>query len=186
MLCQHFNTRHVGCCRGLALQASPGDHAANNYHAHMDLCNPLQLGTTMVVIDPCTLSRADKDDGGDKLQHESKNERGTRGERIRHLRQLREMTQVQVAKAVGVTQGAISQLERDQNSAPSAATLLALANALQASPEWIQHGTGPMALEGESEERMLLSVWRRMGAEQRRAFLSAARALVEPEPPDAA
>mgnify|MGYP003524969847 CR=1 FL=1 len=92
------------------------------------------------------------------------------------------MNQTQLATAIGVTPSAISQLERDISTTPSAQTLMELARVLRASPEWIQHGTGAMELEvgAQPEEGELLEAWRGLSAGQQRALISAMRALAAP------
>lgn len=54
-------------------------------------------------------------------------------ERIRYLRDLRKLTQTDLAKKAGITQGSLAQLESGKSS-PSVATLMSLASALEISP----------------------------------------------------
>jgi len=54
-------------------------------------------------------------------------------ERIKYLRELRKMTQSELAKKAGVTQGSLAHFESGKNS-PSVQTLMALARALDISP----------------------------------------------------
>lgn len=66
------------------------------------------------------------------------------GIRLRHARKARGMTQTDLAKASEVKQASISQLETGQSKSFRGATLLALARALNISPDWLSHGRGPM------------------------------------------
>lgn len=54
-------------------------------------------------------------------------------ERIKYLRELRKMTQSELAKKAGVTQGSLAHFESGKNS-PSVQTLMALARALDINP----------------------------------------------------
>jgi transcriptional regulator with XRE-family HTH domain len=66
------------------------------------------------------------------------------GMRLRHARKARGMTQTDLAKASGVKQASISQLETGESKSFRGATLLSLARALNISPDWLSHGRGPM------------------------------------------
>jgi transcriptional regulator with XRE-family HTH domain len=54
-------------------------------------------------------------------------------ERIKYLRELRKMTQSELAKKAGITQGSLAHFESGKNS-PSVQTLMSLARALEISP----------------------------------------------------
>lgn len=54
-------------------------------------------------------------------------------ERIKYLRELRGLTQSELAKGAGITQGSLAHFESGKNS-PSVQTLMALAAALEISP----------------------------------------------------
>lgn len=54
------------------------------------------------------------------------------------------MTQIALANAAGIKQGALSQLETGESRSFRGATLVALARALDVSPEWLAHGEGGM------------------------------------------
>jgi transcriptional regulator with XRE-family HTH domain len=53
------------------------------------------------------------------------------------------LTQTQLAELVGIPQGAISSLEAGRTLVPGADKLLAIANALEVSSEWLLLGRGP-------------------------------------------
>jgi transcriptional regulator with XRE-family HTH domain len=111
----------------------------------------------------------------------SKNfERLTVGDRIRYLIEVRKYTQVELAKKVGVTQAAISNLVTDSSRKPSAPTLLKLAAALQANPDWIITGQGDpfeMAVITKKSEQQLLESFRSMDPQAQAALVAAAKAM---------
>ena len=107
-------------------------------------------------------------------------ERLTIGDRIRYLLEVRGYTQVAIAKKVGITQAAISNLVTDSSRKPSAPTLLKLAAALQANPDWILTGQGePFEINviGKAAEKELLSAFRDMDDQAKAALIAAAKAM---------
>lgn len=85
--------------------------------------------------------------------------RKTMSDRIRDLRLAFKMTQGQVGKAVGVTQEAISQLERFPDRVPSSETLQNLAGLFNVEAEWLLTGKGtqnPVASLTEEESELVL------------------------------
>lgn len=54
-------------------------------------------------------------------------------ERIKYLREIRQLTQTELAKKAGITQGSLAHFEAGKTS-PSVQTLVALAQALEISP----------------------------------------------------
>ena len=102
------------------------------------------------------------------------------GDRLRYLIEVRKYTQVELAKKIGVTQAAISNLVTDSSRKPSAPTLLKLAAALQANPDWIMTGQGEpfeMNIIGKRSERDLLEAFRNMDSQAQAALIAAARAM---------
>lgn len=69
------------------------------------------------------------------------------GFRLRHVRKLRKLTQVQLAKASGVTQASVSDLERGESKSFKGTTLVSIAQTLGVSPDWLASGKGPMELQ---------------------------------------
>jgi transcriptional regulator with XRE-family HTH domain len=65
-------------------------------------------------------------------------------DRLRHARRLRGLSQVQLAKACGLSQGAIANYE--SKTRQSAKGIFQLAQALQVSAAWLSMGTGPMEI----------------------------------------
>ncbi len=66
----------------------------------------------------------------------------TLGSRLRHARTLRRLTQAELARACGLSQGAIGNYEAD--SRRSAKDVFRLAEVLGVEPAWLAMGTGPM------------------------------------------
>lgn len=64
----------------------------------------------------------------------------TIGDRIRMRRKELQITQAELSKRVGISAPAISQLEKGESKAPSSTNLLALAQALTCTPDWLQKG----------------------------------------------
>lgn len=105
----------------------------------------------------------------------------TVGDRLRYLIEVRKYTQVELAKKIGLTQAAISNLVTDSSRKPSAPTLLKLAAALQANPDWIITGDGePFQINtiGARAEQDLLEVFRQMDDGAKAALLAAAKAMI--------
>lgn len=104
----------------------------------------------------------------------------TIGDRLRYLIEVRGYTQVELAKKCGITQAAISNIVTDASRKPSAPTLLKLAAALQANPEWIITGEGDpfqMNVIGAKSEQQLLEVFRDLDDQSKAALLAAAKAM---------
>jgi transcriptional regulator with XRE-family HTH domain len=66
------------------------------------------------------------------------------GVRLRHARRLRGLSQEKLAKQAGVTQAAISQLEKGESKSFKGSTLISLAHHLQVNPAWLAEGKGQM------------------------------------------
>lgn len=102
------------------------------------------------------------------------------GDRIRWLMESRGYKQVELANKIGVTQAAISNLVTDSSRKPSAPTLLKLAAALDANPEWILSGDGDpymVAPPSKESEQEMLSVYRSLSPSAQQALLVAAKAM---------
>lgn len=83
----------------------------------------------------------------------------TIGERIKDLRKGRGLTQGDVGKAVGVTQEAISKLERTKGQIPMSDNLQALARFFDVDPDWLLTGKGsrkPVSSLSDEESELLL------------------------------
>lgn len=107
---------------------------------------------------------------------------GDIGRRVRAARREAGMTQVQLAAAIGITQGSLSAIERGNSKSPAAETLLRLSEATRCRPEWIMRGAGTMRqAEGaveQSTEHELLTLWRSLPEARRQAVLDALLTLL--------
>jgi transcriptional regulator with XRE-family HTH domain len=102
------------------------------------------------------------------------------GDRIRYLIELRQYKQVELAAKTGVTQAAISNLVTDSTRKPSAPTLLRLALALDASPQWIITGEGDpfeTIAPKDRDEGRLVDNYRHMSQQHKTALLSMSETL---------
>lgn len=102
------------------------------------------------------------------------------GDRLRYLIEVRGYTQVELAHKIGLTQAAISNIVTTASRKPSAPTLLKLAAALQANPDWILTGQGdPFQINviGARAEQELLEAFRNMDDQAKAALIAAAKAM---------
>jgi len=101
------------------------------------------------------------------------------GKRVRALRKALGMTQVQLARQVGVSQSAISDIERGDTTDVMGPTLSALCTRLRTNPEWLLNGIGHPgpALATNIETNELVAVFRSLSDEHRAVVLSVARTL---------
>jgi transcriptional regulator with XRE-family HTH domain len=112
-----------------------------------------------------------------------KSSKHSTGERIRSLRIARSMTQHALAKAVGITQGSLTQLERGVSKAPAAETLVRLSRLFNVSPNWIISGEGAASPDDAlpPDELELLNLFRRLSPEGRRYVVERSRHLLSSE-----
>lgn len=108
----------------------------------------------------------------------------TIGNRIRSIRVARGLSQTKLARTIGVTQGALSQIELGLVTAIKAETLVRLATTLQTNPYWIQTGRGSPVLElvDDVDEAEAITMFRALSAANRGAWLAAGRALLDSQP----
>src|SRR5579885_1356613 len=66
------------------------------------------------------------------------------GTRLRHARKEREVSQAALAKAVGIKQPSVSELESGETKEMSGPVLLAVCEFLRIRPQWLLHGKGEM------------------------------------------
>lgn len=107
------------------------------------------------------------------------------GRRIRTLRAALGLGQGELAKKVGISQPALSQIESGATKVLKGPTLLAIAKALESDPDYISTGKpsaiAPQQLSfGEAE---LIAIFRQLPAPQQQVLLSTARALLDSLPP---
>lgn len=101
------------------------------------------------------------------------------GDRIRRLRKVRKLTQAQVAKAVGVTQGSFAQLETGTSKSPSSVTLTRLARFFEVDPEWLMTGKGAqqqIASFSDAETELIL-LFRALSSDGQSYILGRAKAI---------
>ena len=112
----------------------------------------------------------------------------TLGDRIRTLRKSLGMTQVTLAKRAGINQSSISELERGDTKKGFGQTIVALAAALQTSPEWLTSGKGsPLPqISSTVDESEALAIYRTLPPEMRAAWMATGRALLAQQPPSKA
>ena len=109
-------------------------------------------------------------------------EKLTIGDRLRFLIEARGYTQVELAAKIGLTQAAISNIVTNSSRKPSAPTLLKLAAALQANPDWIITGQGdPFQINviGAKAEQELLESFRQLDDQAKAALIAAAKAMTK-------
>ena len=111
----------------------------------------------------------------------------TIGQRVRQLRKLRGYSQVELAALVGITQGSLSLIERDETEVPAGSTVAGLCKALRTTPDFLIAGGGdPDSIASAIQEHELVFLWRDMPEEARRLVLDNAhavkRAFSIPEP----
>jgi transcriptional regulator with XRE-family HTH domain len=105
------------------------------------------------------------------------------GDRIRRLRLARKLTQGQVAKAIGVTQGSFTQLETGKSKAPASSTLTKLARYFEVDPEWLMTGKGAQTSISTlaDDESELILLYRALSSESRQYVLGRARSVHQDE-----
>lgn len=105
------------------------------------------------------------------------------GMRLRHARKLRGLTQQALAKASGVKQASISEVETGESKAPSGTNLVSLAQSLKVSPDWLAFGKGQM--EGSTtdplpaEAERLARDWLKLSPEVRAKVAEMIREMVK-------
>lgn len=107
----------------------------------------------------------------------------TVGDRIKRLRLGRNLTQIQLAKAIGIKQGSLTQLERGKSKAPASKTLTKLARLFEVDPEWLMTGKGmqhPINALGDDEAELVL-LFRSLSPESREYVLGRARNVHQDE-----
>ena len=95
----------------------------------------------------------------------------TIGQRVRALRTARGISQARLAKLVGISQPALSMIERGDTATLRADTLDGLCRALGATTDMILRGTGNHAgNEAALLEAELLHVWRSLDCADRDTY----------------
>lgn len=97
------------------------------------------------------------------------------GGRIKELRAALGMNQTELGRAVGVDQSLISDYERGR-AEMGASKLMAMADALRTTPQYIMRGDRGLTLE-EQQEADLLDKFKRADEEGRKTILNIAAAM---------
>lgn len=101
----------------------------------------------------------------------------TLGTRLRRARKDARMSQVTLAKYVGVTQPTISDLEKGVSKDMDASTLIGVTRALNIRPDWLMLGEEPMR-DFADDVVEVVSLFRALVPSNRAALLAAGRALL--------
>jgi transcriptional regulator with XRE-family HTH domain len=104
-------------------------------------------------------------------------------ERVRLAREAAGLTQAQLAKACGIAQPSVHDLESGRTKNPRSSSLLKIANALGQTPEWLVNGTGELSSAPASEiispdEEGFLQCFRKLSAVEKKVVVRMIRALV--------
>jgi transcriptional regulator with XRE-family HTH domain len=108
----------------------------------------------------------------------------TLGWRVRRLRQERKLSQVQLAKEAGCSQGTISDLERNRYPEQLGSTLVGVARALRTTGLYLRTGDDRYRWPESVDEReaILLEIDRNLTPENQAALLGAAKGLLATQP----
>lgn len=106
------------------------------------------------------------------------------GQRVKALRVASGLSQTALAKSIGLTQGALSQIETGSVVTIRGETLVRLAGALGANAQWIQSGKGsPVAATVDTvDESEAIAIFRALKEPNRAAWLATGRALLDSQP----
>ena len=101
------------------------------------------------------------------------------GERLKFIRKLKGMTQTQLAKAIGVDQSAISQIERGDSKGANAENLLKIAAVLQTNPQWLLTGRGDKDLSNfHPDDSEVTRLANNLPSDKKAAWIAAGLALL--------
>lgn len=104
------------------------------------------------------------------------------GQRIKNSRKAAGLSQVELARTLGIDQSTLSDIERDENTAFSGKVLIKMADTLKKSPRYIVYGDdSPSGDDMGPEEAELLMAFRTAREDQRAALLVMARAIGKPK-----
>ena len=110
----------------------------------------------------------------------------TMGQRIRALRKAAHLSQVSLAKTLGLDQSTVSDIENDKNDAFTGKVLLKMSETFSRSPFYIVYGVEGDGRHLSAEEAELLLAFRNAHRDQKQALLTLARALSQASGPPAA
>ena len=106
------------------------------------------------------------------------------GKRIRDLRKASGLRQGELARRAGMSQSALSDLERGDTTVPRGDSLVGLAVALKVSHQWLMSGEGsPVELmQPDLDESELLQIYKDLSEPNRAALVGAAKAMLGTQP----
>ena len=106
------------------------------------------------------------------------------GGRLRGPRRTYQLTQVELAKRLKISQGALSDIETGATKEIMAPTLARIVEVFSVNPDWFLTGKkSPVKPEALSvDESELVAVFRELTHPHRTALLSTARALLDSQP----
>ena len=101
------------------------------------------------------------------------------GTRLRSERKAAGYTQEALAKASGIKQPTLSDIERGEIGAPSAPAMEAICRVLNLRPQWLLTGHGEKYVSNTTDqEQDLLDLFRAMPPHQQQAWLQVGRAML--------
>lgn len=106
---------------------------------------------------------------------------GDVGLRLKRARKLRGLSQVELAKAAGVGQSSVSEVETGESRSPRGTNLVELARILRVSPHWLATGKGQMDAMDEPLSTDAIKVakdWMRLAPEVQRTVAAMIREMV--------
>jgi HTH-type transcriptional regulator, cell division transcriptional repressor len=105
----------------------------------------------------------------------------TIGSRVRALRTAKGMKQGELAKAIGIKQPSLNQIEKNVTKSVKASTLMRLAKVLDANAHWLETGQGsPTApIEAKPADSEVLAIWQKLTPTNKAAWIASGRAMLE-------
>ncbi len=102
------------------------------------------------------------------------------GSRIRETRKTLGMRQGTLAETIKVRQSSLSEIESGETKQPGADTLLAIANALEVNPHWLQTGKGsPTApIDATPDTSEVIALFATLNPVNLASWLAAGRAML--------
>ena len=97
---------------------------------------------------------------------------------MRSARKQAKLSQVALAKAAGVAQSAISDLETGASRQMDDTTLIGITKNLRVRPEWLLYGEEPMRAD-DDDALTLLQSYHLLSSNNKAAILAAAKAMLD-------
>lgn len=102
-------------------------------------------------------------------------------DRVKSTRERLGMTQAALAKAAGMAQPSLSNIEGGQTKALRGPTLLKLASALQVAPEWLMSDDSKSEVQRSSyhEEEHAVNLYRKLGQHEKVLWLAIGQTMLD-------